>query len=104
MSQEPPVASEAQNVVPLPSWEQMTDLDRGAALLHLHKRRVEGAAYAVEEYPVSYFDHPALLALDDEDACDHAAGLECQGASFNKLGADEYHRLYDMALDAERAA
>lgn len=86
----------------LPTWDQMSDLDKGAALLHLRKRHTDGPRYATEHYPCHYFDHPALLALDEEDASAHAAGLKYQGGTFRALGADEYQRLYDLALDADR--
>lgn len=61
--------------VALPTWEQMTDLDRGAAVLHCRTRADEGAAYAVENYPCRYFDDPVLAALDDEVACEHAVSV-----------------------------
>ena len=48
----------------LPTWAQMSDLDKGAALLHLHKREWEGADYAEENYPARYFEHPALTSLN----------------------------------------
>lgn len=83
----------------LPKWDQMSDLDKGAAVLHLHKRESEGADYAIENYPARYFDHPALTGLDGEDASDHAATLET--AAF-LLGPGEYERLYDLA-DAARS-
>lgn len=84
----------------LPGWDDMSDLDRGAALLHLHKRRWEGVEYAVEEYPVRYFEHSGLLNLDPEEACDHAASLADREAV---LPPKECERLYDAALDADRA-
>lgn len=83
----------------LPTWGQMTDLDKGAALLHLHKRRREGASYAIDEYPAEYFDHPALTALDRLSACQHAARL---APHERELSAAEHARLYDLALDADR--
>lgn len=84
----------------LPTWDEMTDLDKGAALLHCRKRRVEGAAYAVAEYPARYFDHPALLALHEEDASEHAATVA--RGKHRSLPFAEYARLYDGALDEER--
>jgi hypothetical protein len=87
----------------LPTWEQMTDLDKGAALLHLYKCESEGTEYATSDYPAEYFDHPALLALDGEDASKHAQGLfEDDEDAWHKLGGEEYERLYDLALDADR--
>jgi hypothetical protein len=88
----------------LPTWAQMTDLDKGAALLHLHKREWEGADYAIENYPAEYFDHPALLALalSPSQACRHAASVERDADAAGALGGHEYGRLYDLALDADR--
>jgi hypothetical protein len=83
---------------PLPGWDEMSDLDKGAALLHDHKRESEGADYAVENYPCSYIEDPRLTALDGEDASEHAAEV-CGGDVFDRLGAGEYRRLYDLALD-----
>lgn len=82
----------------LPTWAQMTDLDKGAALLHLHKREWEGADYAIENYPAEYFDHTVLAALSPGQACDHAASVESDAVA---LSADENERLYDLALDAD---
>jgi hypothetical protein len=77
----------------------MSDLDRGAALLHLHKREWEGTEYAVEHYPAKYFDHPALTTLSSDDACRHAASLE---EIADNLMPEEYDRLYDAAPEADR--
>lgn len=81
----------------LPGWENMSDLDRGAALMHEHKRRREGANYAVEHYPVRYHDHPVLTSLDRQEACLHAAVV----AHRVDLSDDEYFRLYNLALAAK---
>jgi hypothetical protein len=87
----------------LPTWEQMTDLDKGATLLHLHKREWEGEEYAVEEYPAKYFDDPRLTAMDEETACLQAVTYFADNeAAWDALGAAEYERLYDLALDADR--
>lgn len=88
----------------LPGWDEMTDLDKGAALLHLHKRGWEGADYAVENYPARYFDHPVLVALPPEESSAHAASLAADSYDFEVPGLhpDEADRLYDLALDADR--
>lgn len=87
----------------LPTWDEMSDVDKGATLLHLWKRRREGAAYAVENYPVKYLDHPALVALGDEDACKHAQKVTGGDSAISqRIGREEYVRLYELALDAER--
>jgi hypothetical protein len=87
----------------LPAWEQMSDLDKGAALLHIHKVDAEGTEYATSDYPAEYFDDPVLTALDGEAASKHAQGLfDDIDAVFEKLGDAEYFRLYDLALDADR--
>jgi hypothetical protein len=86
----------------LPTWGQMSDLDKGAALLHDHKVQEEGESYATENYPAEYFDHPALLALDPAAASKHAQCLFGDEDPFDTLGAEEFDRLYDLALDADR--
>ncbi|MFI1194173.1 hypothetical protein ACH4T9_13060 [Micromonospora sp. NPDC020750] len=86
----------------LPTWEQMSDLDKGAALLHDHKRDYEGVEYAVENYPARYFTDPRLTALDSEDASEHAAAV-CGEDVVDRIGRDEHERLYDLALDHERS-
>ena len=84
----------------LPTWDEMSDLDKGAALMHAWKRSWEGPSYAVENYPAEYFDHPALLALDSKDACQHAAKAT---KGWRDWDTDEVDRLYNAALDADRA-
>ena len=87
----------------LPSWEQMSDLDRGCALLHLWKVDYEGRSYATENYPARYQDDPVLVALSDKDSCRHARRV---GGSYDDaiatIGADEVDRLYELALRSER--
>lgn len=84
----------------LPGWAEMSDLDKGAALLHIHKRGYEGDEYAVENYPAKYIEDPRLTALDREDACDHAARFE---ELAEELDGDEHGRLYNLALDHDRS-
>jgi hypothetical protein len=92
------------NVSPaLPGWDEMTDLDKGAALLHLHKREWEGEDYAEENYPARYFDHPALTALSAPAACRHAASVEPDADRAGATRGSEYERLYNLALDADDA-
>lgn len=59
--------------IELPSWDEMPDIDKGAALRHAWKRSWEGASYAVSDFPCEYVEHPGLVALDSRDACAHAA-------------------------------
>jgi hypothetical protein len=87
------------NETTLPTWDEMSDLDKGAALMHAWKRYREGTSYAVAHYPVRYFDHPALLALDDKAACDHAAKVS---KGWQAWEDNEFDRLYDLALYADR--
>lgn len=86
----------------LPAWDELSDLDKGAALLHLRAREDEGGSYAVEHYPAQYFDHPALKALDGKAASRHAQRILNGRDPFDVVGADEYFRLYDAALAAHR--
>lgn len=84
----------------LPDWSEMSDLDKGAALMHLWKRDSEGDDYAVENYPVKYIEDPRLTALNREDACAHAARFE---EIAEEMDGDEHERLYNLALDHERS-
>ena len=89
----------------LPAWDELTDLDKGAALMHVWKRYWENdGIYARENYPAEYFDHPVLTGLDYKVASRHAAVVA--GAwrkAVDRLGSDETQRLYDLALAADRA-
>ena len=86
----------------LPGWDEMSDLDKGAALLHLHKREWEGEEYAVENYPARYFDDPRLTSLSPPEASRHAASLGRDEDKWTALGEAGYERLYDAALAADR--
>ena len=87
----------------LPTWDEMSDLDKGAALLHVWKRDWEGVGYAIENYPARYFDDPALTGLSPREACQHAYDVT-QGHDdiVMHVGSHEHERLYDLALDADR--
>jgi hypothetical protein len=87
----------------LPTWEELTDLDKGAALIYLAKAYDE-PSYARKHYPPRYLDHPALTALSRRDACDHADGLFDDGidTAVDQLGEDEIDRLCDLAMAATR--
>jgi hypothetical protein len=87
----------------LPAWAEMTDLDKGAALLFLHKRDWEGEDYAMDNYPARYFDHPALTALSRLNASRHAVSVEDDADKAGALRGDEFERLYSLALDADEA-
>ena len=87
----------------LPKWADMSDLDKGAALLHLHKRDWEGPEYAVENYPARYFEDPALTALSPREACRHAVSVEDDAERAGALHGAGYERLYGLALDADHA-
>lgn len=92
-----------QDIVDLPVWDQMSDRDKGAALLHAAKRENEGASYAVEHYACRYFDDPRLTRLTPETASRHAARTVGDTYEIVELiGQAEYERLYDAALDAEQ--
>ncbi len=89
----------------LPSWDQMSDLDRGAALMHVWKRKREGGPYAVENYPVRYIESQLLRGLDLREACRHAS-VVCGSydEACDRLTGAEVGRLYDLALNHERSA
>lgn len=91
-------AARAGEAEPLPVWEQMSEVDRGAALMHLHKVDYEGRSYAVENYPARYFDDLRLVALAPVQACAHAAQFERLAEG---LLEHEHEHLYNLALAAE---
>lgn len=86
----------------LPTWEQMSDLDRGAALLHVHTREYQGSLYAEEHAPAEFFTDRALVALTMQAGSDHAVAL-CGSwpAMVDRIGDTEAWRLVDLA-DAAR--
>lgn len=90
----------ADMVADLPCWNDLSDLDKGAALMHLAKVENEGTEYAVENYPVKYLDDPRLTALNRQDACDHAARFD---NLIEDMNGDEHERLYDLALNHEKS-
>ncbi|MEX5634968.1 hypothetical protein [Parafrankia sp. FMc2] len=91
-----------RRVSDLPSWDELSDLDKGAALLHVWKRRWEGTGYARENYPARYLEHPRLVGLAPELACRHAATVaRYWDFAVDLLGMDEVERLYFGALVEE---
>jgi hypothetical protein len=90
----------ANETTTFPTWDEMSDLDKGAALLHAWKRDWEGPSYAVAEYPAEYLENPALMRLDDREASRHAARVT---KGWQDWDVDEVQRLYDAALEASRA-
>lgn len=95
----------------LPCWEELPDVDKGACLLFLHKVGWEGEDYARENYAVEFFSHPALLALNADEACDYVLALDNDGAtlSFNTPDGPVPARVYEGAVefdseDEEKAA
>lgn len=90
----------------LPLWVDMSDLDRGAALLFLWKCKWERSySYARDHYPCRYIDDPCLTALDEREACRHAGIVaKTYDKACEAHGDDEVQRLYDLALNHERSA
>lgn len=98
----------------LPTWEEMTDLDKGAALLHVAKRATEADDYAISDSPCRYLDHPQLTTLTPTQASAHAAQVCGYGQQpdgdfhyyddvCERIGEAEADRLYDLAAAAERS-
>lgn len=89
----------------LSGWDGMSELDRGAALMFVWKVEWERSyRYARENYPARYVEDPLLVSLDDEDSCRHARIVTGGHREIlAKLGNDEHQRLYNLALNAERA-
>jgi len=90
----------------LPGWDDMSDLDKGCALLFVWKVDWERSwLYAKENYPCVYRDAEVLRGLDVDDSCRHAKTVTGgHRAIGERLGPDEYERLYGIALEADRAA
>jgi hypothetical protein len=81
----------------------MSDLDKGAALMHVWKRKREGGVYARENYPAEYIEHPDLIGLPRDAACHHATAVAGRNDDAQeRLGIDEWERLYNLALDDGR--
>lgn len=96
----------------LPTWDEMPEPDRGAALMFAWKVHWERSrSYAKSNYPVRYVEHPLLTAFDLNDAddrntaCRHATAVCGTWAEAReRWGAGEVQRLYDLALNHKRAA
>lgn len=84
----------------LPAWAELSDVDKGNVLLHLHKRDYEGGEYAEEHYPAKFSDHPTLVGLEPLEACRFAKSMRSDA---DDLHYEEYGRLYDLALEVEEA-
>lgn len=83
----------------LPSWDDLSDLDKGAALMFLAKVENECYEYAVENYPVKYIEDPRLTALSVLDACAYTEKFE---DLIEDMDGGEHERLYNLALNHER--
>ena len=87
----------------LPTWGELSDLDKGAALLHLWKKDWEGDRYARREYPAKFLADERLRALNRDQANDYADSLGDYASLCEQLGQEEADRLYDLALEHERS-
>jgi hypothetical protein len=85
----------------LPGWDEMSDADKGAAMLHLRRRDWWGDAVAIEAHPCRYFDHPALVALSPAAASEHANGFAED--QWEDLDDAEFERLIRLGRAAEEA-
>jgi hypothetical protein len=109
----------AQMLANLPDWDSLTDVDKGCALLYAWKVENEGREYAVENYPAKFRDHPTLAQLAPAEACGYVDFLkfdlflrdavrfaddreEAGPDEPREMTWDEFHRLYDLALAADR--
>jgi hypothetical protein len=83
----------------LPSWDEMTDLDRGAAIAYAWLCHRRGALFAIQNAPFRYVDAPDLVALDPLAAGRHALTVCGPLHSLvTRIGKAEYDRLYNLAL------
>lgn len=83
----------------LPSWEEMTDVDRSQAIAYAWLCHRRGQPYAITNGPCRYVDAPDLAALDPVAAGVHALGACGPLRSLiARIGKAEYDRLYNLAL------
>jgi len=92
-----------EEVTDLPAWEDLTDRDRGAALVHTERAERDGADYAAEFYTPG-FEHERLAGLAAGTRARYARQLvqaHCPDLSLASLtdwlGWDEYERLTGLA-------
>lgn len=82
------------------TWDELSDLDKGAILLFLIACETDGTSYAREHYPVKFLEHPELTELSTNEANDFALRFEDE-LEFGVPGDDdqgtEYQRLYNLA-------
>lgn len=85
----------------LPTWDELTDRDRGAAIMHCWARHTQGVIHAREHAPATFWDDELLTALTPYEACRYTAELCGSYAEItDRLGEAERERLYQAALDA----
>lgn len=96
-----------EDILGLPDWGDLSELDKGIALVHAGKALHEGAEYAAEFYAPQY-EHPLLADLTAETRSEHAR--ETVGEVFGdttgaeqELGSEEYERLRGLAYKSGRA-
>lgn len=85
----------------LPSWDEMTDMDRSAAIAYAWLCYRRGVPFAIQDGPCTYVDAPELVALDAIAAYRHA--LAVCGPLHDlvaRIGKAEYDRLYNLTLPA----
>lgn len=78
----------------LPTWDDMSALDKGAACMHWVKEDAGDG----NEYPCRYFDSHALVQLSQAQANAHAATMF---EIIQRLPYDQYDTLYEKALKAD---
>lgn len=110
----------------LPKWDDLSDVDKGAILAFIWKIHWERSyAYARDNYPATFFDHPMLINLDVSTRCRYASAA-CKDKfgffpgseswdwpqprrggmldmSQRGLGQAEWDRLYYLAVNHEHA-
>lgn len=87
------------------TWDDLSDLDKGAVLMFMHKVEYEGEDYALENYPVRFIEHPELLEMSQDEANDFALTFEDlleEGVPGDDEAGTEFQRLYELALKHDR--
>ncbi|MEU8310458.1 hypothetical protein AB0C84_43530 [Actinomadura sp. NPDC048955] len=93
-----------EDLVDLPGWDEMSDYDRGWALLHVYERDKRGTQHALTYSAPRFADDPRLSSLSAEAASAHATKIvSTTDEIIETIGEDEYDRLIAVVADPPRA-
>ncbi len=78
----------------LPTFDELTQQDQAQLCQFIHKVSWEGEKYARSDYACRFVDHPALVALDEDEACGYALS---QKAAVDSLDDERFVNLANAA-------